>query len=121
MVGLSWIEKFGRLAGWQKDFVRPAVAIALAALMIGLTVTEAKRCGMHHALAISVEKQTGQAGKRPAGRSKDGEQFREPVSHVIRGPKSLGQVTADALWRRISIDAQAVPNLLGRNARCLLV
>jgi putative transposase len=34
-------------------------------------------------------------GKNPAGRSKDGEQFREPVSHVIGGLKSRGQVNPD--------------------------
>ena len=42
-----------KLTGRQRDICRAAVAIMLAAVIIGLTMSEAMRRGMHHALAIS--------------------------------------------------------------------
>lgn len=42
-----------KLTGWQRDILRGGVAIVLATVIIGLTMSEAMRRGMHHALAVS--------------------------------------------------------------------
>jgi hypothetical protein len=42
-----------KLTGWQRDILRAGVAIVLATVIIGLTMSEAMRRGMHHALAVS--------------------------------------------------------------------
>jgi hypothetical protein len=50
----SFINKFTRLTEQQRNIVRAAVATILAALIIGLTILEAKRRGMDHMVAVSV-------------------------------------------------------------------
>jgi hypothetical protein len=42
---------------WRKDILRLVLAILLAAAIMGLTISEAKRRGMHHAVMISYGEQ----------------------------------------------------------------
>ena len=56
---LSLFSKLGfDVTGGKRDILRACVAMALAALLIGLTMSDAMRRGMHHRVMISSGEQT---------------------------------------------------------------
>ena len=53
MAVLSRVKNLDFWSGRRKDILRMVTAILLASVILGLTISEARRRGMHHAVMIS--------------------------------------------------------------------